>query len=296
MNENSILGKVSCIIPSYRRCDTVIRAVESALNQTYKNIEVCVVDDNEPNDQSSINLQNALEKYTMDQRVRYFRQIHHKNGAAARNFGIHMATGEYIAFLDDDDEWFPTKIEEQIKILHNDDTLDMAITYWEEYENGKMIRRSHPYSVEKLQLKILMREVKVYTSTIMIRKNCVEYFGGFNEKLSRHQDLQFLIDALSVVKCALVKDYLIKHHVDSQINRPDIIQLIQIKKDFFDVIGKHLFDYSQNDRKRIMNAHYYELVFHALKSKNYSIAIHYIYKAGFCVESILDLIKRKINR
>ena len=103
-------AKVSCIIPSYKRCDTVTRAIDSVLAQTYKNIEVCLVDDNIPGDEYSLKLQEALKKYEGDSRVRYIAQEKHINGAVARNVGIREATGTYIGFLDDDDEWMPEKL------------------------------------------------------------------------------------------------------------------------------------------------------------------------------------------
>ena len=70
---------VSCIIPSYKRCETVTRAVDSVLAQTYKNIEVCIVDDNTPGDEYSLQLQEVLNKYKRDNRVRYISQNKHIN-------------------------------------------------------------------------------------------------------------------------------------------------------------------------------------------------------------------------
>ena len=107
-----VKGMVSCIIPTYRRSDSLIKAINSVLAQTYKNIEVIVVDDNDPDDKYSIMVQDKLATIK-DERLRYIKQERHKNGAAARNTGIKASRGEYIAFLDDD-EWLPEKLEMQI--------------------------------------------------------------------------------------------------------------------------------------------------------------------------------------
>lgn len=284
--------KVSCIIPSYKRCDTVTRAIDSVLKQTYKNIEVCLVDDNVPGDEYSQKLKEALKKYEGDNRVRYISQEKHINGAVARNVGIKAATGDYISFLDDDDEWLPEKIERQMKLLHADPTLDACTVLWELYQDGKKIRKCVPYIADDLQLKVFLRSVVIYTSTIIIRKKAIEQFGGFDEKLSRHQDLQFIIDSLKCAKYGVLNEYYVVVHTDSQINRPDVKKLIKVKKDFFRSVSDQFNRYNGTDKKRIMNAHYYEVAFQALKSKDYSIVIKYVLKAGIKIQSIKDLINR----
>ena len=147
-NESAVLQdtKVTCVIPSYKRCDTVTRAIDSVLAQTYKNIEVCLVDDNVPGDEYSQRLQEALKKYDGDSRVRYITQEKHINGAVARNVGIKAANGEFIGFLDDDDEWLPEKIEKQMAIIQANPSLDAVTALWILCENGKEIRRCAPYT------------------------------------------------------------------------------------------------------------------------------------------------------
>ena len=106
---------VSCIIPSFKRTDTLKRAIDSILAQTHKEIEVLVVDDNIPGDEYSNALKDILKEY--DERVILVTQKKHINGAVARNEGVKASHGSFIAFLDDDDEWLPTKIERQLAIM-----------------------------------------------------------------------------------------------------------------------------------------------------------------------------------
>ena len=108
---------ISCVIPSYKRADTLRRAINSVLAQTYCNMEVLVVDDNIAGDEYSKTLHEIIDEYKNDSRVRLVTQPMHINGAEARNAGIRAAQGEFIAFLDDDDEWLPTKLEKQMEIL-----------------------------------------------------------------------------------------------------------------------------------------------------------------------------------
>ena len=285
-------AKVTCVIPSYKRCDTVTRAIDSVLAQTYNNIEVCLVDDNVPGDEYSQKLQEALKKYDGDPRVRYITQEKHINGAVARNVGIKSATGEYIGFLDDDDEWLPEKIERQMKVLQEDPSLDAVTALWTLYEGGKEVRKCAPYTADNLQFKVFLRDVAVFTSTVLIKKTAIERFGGFDGELLRHQDLQFLVDALRVSKFDALPEYLVRLHADSEINRPNVEKLIKAKEAFFKSIEGEYKKYSKSDQKRIRNAHYYEIVLVAIRAKKYDIAVKYMLKAGFKPQSVKDLLKR----
>jgi glycosyltransferase involved in cell wall biosynthesis len=106
MNDNVL---VSAIIPSYNRGYVVGNAIDSILNQTYRNTEVVVVDDG-----STDNTQERLKEY--GDRIRV---VYQKNSgpSAARNHGIRASRGEIIAFLDSDDLWLPTKLERQVSLL-----------------------------------------------------------------------------------------------------------------------------------------------------------------------------------
>ena len=103
---------ISVIIPSYNSGKFLGEAIESVVNQTYKNIEIIVI-----NDGSTDNTEEIAKKWQKrDERVRYLKHKENKGPSAARNTGIKNSRGEYIAFLDDDDEWLPEKLERVIEI------------------------------------------------------------------------------------------------------------------------------------------------------------------------------------
>jgi glycosyltransferase involved in cell wall biosynthesis len=110
---------VSIIIPAYNAEKYIKGAIESALAQTYKNIEIVVVDD------GSTDKTKDIVKEFADKRIKY---IYQKNSGVAitRNTGIKNSTGEYIAFLDADDYYFPKKIEEEIKFLEQNKKFDLV--------------------------------------------------------------------------------------------------------------------------------------------------------------------------
>ena len=293
-NSQTEQGLVSCVIPTYKRSDMIKRAIDSILNQTYKNIEVLVVDDNEKNDKHSKELEKTLLNYKNNKRVKLLRQPKHINGAAARNFGIQNASGEYIAFLDDDDEWLNDKIEKQLKLFSS--TVGVVTCLWSTFKNNQIIRSCPPYNANNIQFKVLSRTISIYTSTVIIRADVIKEFGGFDESLSRHQDLQFLTDASSKTQFAVLPEYLVKLHTDSDINRPKVRQLIKHKKIFLACEKSTINSYNFINRKRIYGAHWFEIIYAALKEKKIGIAILYGLRVCLNVPAILDVAKRAAGR
>jgi glycosyltransferase involved in cell wall biosynthesis len=112
-NITSFAGKkemVSIIIPTYKRNKYLSRAIESCLAQTYRDIEIIVVDDNEPDSDFARETKSIVSGFPQ---VKYIKNARNLGGARTRNEGLYAAAGEFVAFLDDDDEFLPTKIEEQ---------------------------------------------------------------------------------------------------------------------------------------------------------------------------------------
>ncbi|MCC8467389.1 MAG: glycosyltransferase [Rickettsia endosymbiont of Eriopis connexa] len=132
---NSYLAKtkVSVIIPVYNRINWTIEAIESVLAQTHENFEVLVIDDGSTEDISEL-----TEICKKDKRIKYFRK-ENEGPAAARNLGIKNALGEYIAFLDSDDLFMPSKIEVQLRFMAENDRLFSHTSYQKTDEQGKYI-------------------------------------------------------------------------------------------------------------------------------------------------------------
>lgn len=286
---------VSCIIPTYKRSDTLIRAIESVLNQTYNNIEVLVVDDNDPNDEYSLKSKNKVSALE-DDRVRYIQQERHINGAVARNVGIKNANGEYIAFLDDDDEWVEDKIEKQVQYLKNNKEIDGVSCLYIVKNGEEVVRRCAPYTGENLHWNVITRNISVFTTTILLKKKSLDESGYFDEELLRHQDLQLLLDFLYDHKMGVLTEYKAILYADSVINHPSLCKMIEIKSLFFDKCQKHFERYNQKEQKEIYNAHYFEIVIAAMREKNVFIMLKYLMKIGFNVKSYCAVVKRWKDR
>lgn len=200
---NSLL-KVSIIIPTYGRPDTLSVAVDSCLNQTYSPIEIIVVDDNNPDTESRHLTEQIMERYRDDDRVKYIRHICNKNGSAARNTGFRNSTGDYIAFLDDDDYFYPAKIENQVKRL-NELSEDYGVCYskYETRYNGKVILTYRGHEEGEQLLYALMRNLFIAAgSNLLVKRHIIEEINGFDESFKRNQDLEFLIRILQKYKLA----------------------------------------------------------------------------------------------
>lgn len=288
---NRPMPLVSCIIPSYKRNDMIMRAIDSVLAQTYSNIEILVVDDNEKGSDYSIVLEKIVNRYN-DERVKLLKQSRHINGAAARNFGIRLSNGEYIAFLDDDDEWLPTKLEKQINFLANNQEYNAVSTLSSVYAGGKLIYSQKEYNVDNLQLKVFLREVDITTPTFLASKQSLVNMGAFDEALLRHQDLQLFVAYLEKYKIGLLPEVLIKIHSDSEINRPNVDKLIQIKRDYFKSVDKYIKKYSKSTQRRIICNHNFEIAYVAFKERKYFLTLKYLFKSGISFSALKDLCER----
>ena len=109
-------GLISVIIPTYNRRNVIMKSVESVLGQTYKNLELIIVDD------ASTDETYQLFENIYDKRLKYLRYEKNQGACYARNYGVDHAVGEYIAFQDSDDIWHPTKLEEEMHLLIDDNS------------------------------------------------------------------------------------------------------------------------------------------------------------------------------
>lgn len=180
--------KVSVIIPTYKRAELLSKCIKSVLEQSYSNVEVIVVDDNDPDTSWRNYTETILEDFKEDHRVIYIKHEMNKNGSAARNTGFKASTGDYICFLDDDDIFLRDKILKQVECLETFTNMEACCCDY--YKEGK--RYILPDKIDYTE-DILLSEDTPQTSGIMFRRNCIECLGGFDESYIRHQDYELLL-------------------------------------------------------------------------------------------------------
>lgn len=122
-NEKTCKGKVSVIIPTFERFDYLLNAIESVKNQTYKNVEIIVINDGSKDNRYKDFKDDGVISINLDKNSREIFGV--ADIGYVRNFGLRKSTGEYIAFLDDDDCWLPDKLDKQLSLMS---TLDVQFS------------------------------------------------------------------------------------------------------------------------------------------------------------------------
>jgi len=172
---------VSCIIPCYNRPRYVRDAIDSALAQTYPNVEVVVVDDG-----STDRTAEVLELY--EDKIKVVRQDN-AGTAAARNTGIDASTGEYLAWLDSDDAWTPRKIEAQVAAFERFPRAGLIYTLC-----NPMNEQGEPKSIDDFAIPdavvredimhMLVVESEVLTPSCLVRRSALDSVGHFDPSYS----------------------------------------------------------------------------------------------------------------
>ncbi|MGV8125151.1 MAG: glycosyltransferase family 2 protein [Candidatus Xenobiia bacterium LiM19] len=208
------MAKVSVIISTYNRAHLVTEAIDSVLQQSFKDFEVIVVDDGSTDHTGEV----LHERYK--DRIHYIYQ--ENQGTPARNTGINISKGHYIAFLDSDDLWLPHKLEKQVSLI---ETLPERVgmifcsMYVQEGSDGRDTMVCYRYTHRGNILKsLLLSEAMASPSRVLIKKECLEKVGLFNESLKRSEDTELWIRISQYFDADFVEEPLvIKRHLDSHI-------------------------------------------------------------------------------
>lgn len=232
------MTRASVIIPTYDRAEVLPRAIDSVLAQSFKELELIVVDDASTDETESV-----VRSYE-DPRITYLSHDTNRGGSAARNTGIEASTGEYVAFLDSDDEWLPTKLERQITHLNARQPEWVAVycdyrivrtglTSWVRDVFSDVIETtdSGPREGGEELIPALLTERFGHggASTLLVKRTAIARIDGFDESFSRHQDLEFLIRLLHVGKLAHLAECLVLKH---QFDTPSAEAVIKGKREF----------------------------------------------------------------
>ena len=292
-----VKGKVSVIIPTYKRSDTLLRAIKSVVGQTYKDIEILVVDDNEPGDEYSVAIAELINSLDY-QNLHLVTQERHINGAAARNAGIRRAVGEYIAFLDDDDLWMPNKIEMQVDMLSKlDESYGGVSTRKIYYFNGKQDHISEVWKENKNQnFDIMSKRLNVSTCTLLLRHDCLDKAGYFDEKLKRHQEVQLLSYFTSMYKIGFVNELLTIIDCSDVGNRPTSKNLLKFKNDYFESIKPVLEKYSKHKKKLVIAHNMTEVAWVFYREGNKVKGLFMLLKYLIYPSVLFAFIKRVLNK
>lgn len=175
---------ISVVIPTYNRAGYITNALESVLSQTYQNFEILIVDDGSTDDTKEVIL--SLD----NPKIRYIYQ-ENAGASAARNTGIKNAKGEFIAFLDSDDTWYPEKLEKQLEVFRNNENVDIVYSAmeWIQVRTGKKdLNRYKNYKTREDFVKFLLCYMLPIGSCIIFKKSVFDKAGIYDETLNVAED------------------------------------------------------------------------------------------------------------
>ena len=270
--------QVSIIIPTYNRARLLPKAVESALNQSYKNTEIIVVDDGSTDDTKLV-----LTPYMS--KIRYL-TTEHKGAAHARNTGMRAATGKYIAFLDSDDTYRPYKLAIQVPFIEAHPEIGMVCTEFSgDYDNGYLeeyhMRNYHPIWIRKGWryenvfsekgefsdgsfvdsinyyigdiFKYVLMSTLLPSNTALFPKAILDTVGFQDESICSGQDYEFIVRICKHYRVAFlnIPTYILVHHGKQLSNRYqyDKKQKILYEIDEGDLFLKVVTDWAVADKE-----------------------------------------------
>ena len=196
---------VSVIIPTYNSSQTIISCIQSVLKQTYPYIEIIVIDDG-----STDLTVNVIEDFKNEYSIENLKVLKQKNSgpSVARNKGIEFSEGVFIAFLDSDDEWYPTKIEKQISFFYLYDNL--ALLGCNYSIGNKVPTKSGAFNAKFISFQQLLLKNYFITSTVICPKSIITQFL-FNTKQKYSEDYRLWLSIASLGRpCLLIDDVLTK--------------------------------------------------------------------------------------
>ncbi len=236
--------EVSVVVTTYNRACMVAEAIDSILRQTFEDFELIVVDNF-----STDNTEDIIKTYT-DKRIRYFR--HQNNGLIAvnRNYGIKQAQGEYIAFCDDDDLWYPEKLDRCLNSLRQDKDIILVCHDVNVIYKGGAIRVDicGPY-VEPMYYRLLFQDNCVFTSAVIARRDRLLAVDGFNERpdFAGVEDYDLWMRLAKVGKFYFLHETLGEYRVHENTYTYDIEKRT---RHLLNVVEHHFSQFSPNELKK----------------------------------------------
>lgn len=295
---------VTAVITTYnRQMDMLRRAAVSVLTQSYKNIELIIVDDNRGESaylskEIKVLAEEFKELYPNDIYVLPTENGKH-GGQAARNTGIHAAKGEYIAFLDDDDEWLCQKIEKQAGLLDKKPEVGLCFTKGmlvNECFTPPFMREFHRDNfIKRPDFRRLLRGDTIgTTSQAMVRRSVFEKVGCFDEEFPARQDYEMWLRIVKDFAAEGVPEVLFKYYI-SKADKAG-----QLTKNYQNCIRGHELIYEKykedidRDRKAKFNvffniAHYYMVSGNKKEYLKYYIKSFFLSPVEFYKKGLIKL-------
>lgn len=209
------MPKISIITPTYNSSKFIKRTIKSVLNQTYKDWEYLIIDDGSTD--NTVELVNEFTK--QDPRIKLFKTPQNSGGPATpKNIGIENARGEYVAFLDHDDEWLPEKLEKQLKVFEEskNEKIGLVCCFINivDDKTGKTTSRHKNFNKTNTLKLLVQYNFFLTSSCIMVKKSIINKIGGFDNNFQVSDDWDMWLRILkSGYEFDFAPEYLINYFV-----------------------------------------------------------------------------------
>ncbi len=277
---------VSIVIPTYKRSSYLCNAIESALAQSYSDIEIIIVDDNGLGTEYQKQTEQMIEKYRDDGRIKYLPLEKNSGGAMARNAGINAANGEFIAFLDDDDEYLPEKTEIQVAKMQKNG-WDVSVMDGATYnEKGELLSRKiqmlrNGMTPDELMVVHLMYHISG-TNTFMFKAEAIRRIGGFMN-IAACQEYMLMMRVLEAeLSIGYINKTLIRNYIRSGERLSTGVKKYKSEKIMYKAKKEHFSCLTHSQRRYVSCRHYGVLGYVQMKRKKYLSALFYLVCAGVC--------------
>lgn len=204
---------VSVIIPAFNAENYIGEAISSVLNQDFKDYEIIVI-----NDGSTDQTVRIVSDFS-DYRINLINQPN-SGISKARNRGIEESKGQYIAFLDADDTWFPNKLSLLVSFLNNNQEYAMVYSRGELIDSNGQLIGFFPYKgfEGNILKKLLLNASLIHSSSILIQKNILDSYKGFDSNINHYEDWDLWLRIAARYKIGFLKDVLLKIRINKEGN------------------------------------------------------------------------------
>lgn len=284
---------VSIIMPTYKRKPELVeRAISSLITQSYANIEIIVIDDSPADYQYRLMVKELVDTLAKnDNRIYYYQNASNQGGALARNRGIELASGEFVTFLDDDDEYLPQKVEHQVTFMLQQQ-CDLSFSNMAMYDDsGNIVDRRSYFDISRLTQMELFKYHLMYhftgTPTFMFKADKLREIGGFKD-VKMGQEFYLMVRAITGNLNILYMDVCdVKIHKHNELaisNGPGKIKgemdLYRFKLQYSNLFNKH--------EKRYINFRHHVVLAVAFKrNRQYLNMIKKCFRCLFCYPDLV---------
>jgi len=235
--------KVSVIIPTYNRAKLLPRTINSVLNQTFQDFELIIVDDG-----STDNTKEVIKGFqNKDERIKYVYQ-NNQGESGARNTGLRESQGEYVAFLDSDDEWLPEKLEKELELFKRSDRKHLGFVSCNALiKKGDGIREYKTPRYKNNFKELLKRNFICSPSSVLIKNKVFNSVGVFDKKLKIGPDWDMWIRIAREYDFDFVPEPLFKYYIHGN-NITKTLSLSKKERNLKYIFQKYKKYYEQNPK------------------------------------------------